>query len=256
MTAFGKSRRSLHTVNFSIRLLARALTIDSRSEDVIWVGMTIVGSIGRYDDAIALGEYGLVHNPLFYGIYNDLGKAYFAAGRFDEAEVIIRRKTLLFRPDHLRLGHALLLQGDAEGALAVFNEVEDPRWRVLGTAMALHTLGRWSEIETRFLELAESWGDQKADDLAQVFAWIGDVDSAFEYLNKWLEFQILGSGEKWIPGRADRSYILHDPRLQNLHSDPRWQPLLEEHGVSDEQLAKIDFEFQLPEQILINNKVD
>ena len=38
-----------------------------------------------------------------------------------------------------------------------------------------------------------------------------------------------------------------EPVFESLHSDPRWQGLLEQAGLSDEQLAAIDLEIPLPD---------
>ena len=43
------------------------------------------------------------------------------------------------------------------------------------------------------------------------------------------------------------SGVMVDPFFIDLHDDPRWQPLLEKGGVSEEQLKAIDFKVELPE---------
>ena len=71
--------------------------------------------------------------------------------------------------------------------------------------------------------------------IAQVYAYIGQPDLAFDWIGRDLE------------GRADfaRGDYL-DTLFANLHSDSRWLPLLERIGRSPAQLARVPFEVPIP----------
>jgi hypothetical protein len=86
------------------------------------------------------------------------------------------------------------------------------------------------------LELIENWGDQWPSEVAQVHAFRGDIDAAFEWLEK--DYAVSGSGGwgEW------RLMLLYD----NLRADPRWQQFLIKVGASDAELAAIPFEITLP----------
>ena len=62
-----------------------------------------------------------------------------------------------------------------------------------------------------------------------VHAWRGDVDAAFEWLDRTID-----DGQPTLGIRTE-------PLLGNLFDDPRWDPLLARIGLSDEQVAEIDF---------------
>ena len=136
-----------------------------------------------------------------------------------------------------RYGEALFLKGDSEGALAAFQREEaDEEYRVKGTALALHALGRQVEFEAAFSELRERWGEQWPSEVAHVYAWIGDADAAFEWLDKSVAQNEDGLADQFIR-----------PFYAPLHDDPRWLAFRERTGTSEAQLAAIQFEVTLSE---------
>jgi len=238
-----------------VKLIQRALEADPSNENVLWIAPSIIYVIGRYDDAVVLAEYGVARNPLFSGLHNSLMMAYYLSGRYAESEAAGKKAGLLFPElggSVYRVGQSQLMQGDFAGALATFNQADKELWRQMGAAKALHSLGRQAEFEKAYAYLEETWGDEKADDIAMVSAWTGDVDTAFAWLERWFQGSLVRNGEKWIPDIGSISFVLHDPMFRNLHDDPRWQPLLESKGVSHAQLAEIEFE--LPEKIRLNGE--
>ena len=108
-----------------------------------------------------------------------------------------------------------------------------PELRVKGTALASYELGQFTEYEQAFAELRERWGDRWPIEIAHVYAWVGDTDEVFTWLEK--EFEVNGLGG-----------VMVDNFFTNQRDDPRWQPLLEKAGVSADQLAAIDFNVTLP----------
>ena len=77
--------------------------------------------------------------------------------------------------------------------------------------------------------------------VARVYAWMGDADSAFEWLDRYqVEHPELGPviGNFWE---------LLSVELKGLHDDPRWQSHLRKLGIAPEQLAAFVFDIPLPE---------
>jgi hypothetical protein len=101
--------------------------------------------------------------------------------------------------------------------------------------MALYALRRIEEHQAKLNELIERWGDQWPSEVAHVYAFIGDGDLAFEWLNKSAQ-------------EEDGEFDPIEPLLQTLATDRRWLPLLESIGRTPEQLAAIEFEVKLPGQ--------
>jgi adenylate cyclase len=196
----------------------------------------LVRSLGRMDEAILLLEYVVARDPINPVGHFNLSNYYILVGRLDEA-ITSSRNALLLSPGtggaQYRIGEALLRKGEPEQALVAFQKEEDDEWRVKGTALALHELGKLTEYEEAFSELRERWGDRWPIEVAHVYAWVGDVDQAFAWLERELE----------VNGLAG---VIVDNFFTGMHDDPRWQPLLEKGGVSADQLEVIEFNLTLP----------
>ncbi len=218
------------------RLFEEAIASDPTDEDIIRAAGSFARMIGRPDQAIALGEYAIARNPRCAMCFYQLSQAYRESGRFEEAEANGKvAQTLGVRLDY-SIAKTQLLDGQAEVALAVFEQVDGRNHQKLHTmAMALYSLGRQAEFETAFAELRERWGNEQPIFVAFVYAWSGDIDAAFDWLDKGIEkdtFDVI------------RGYT--SPFFRNLHSDPRWQDVLERIGMSPDQLAAIEFDLILP----------
>jgi len=219
------------------RYLERALQLEPTNMSTIRNGADLVMRLGRLDEAIVLTEYAVARDLLNPVGHLNLGLYYNLAGRGDEA-IESSRTAISLSPAisgaYYRIGEALLRKGEAWEALVAFQQESDDEWRVKGTAMALHDLGRLEEYEEAFAELRERWGDRWPIEVAHVFAWIGDKDETFTWLEKELKVNGLGG-------------VSVDNFFENLHEDPRWQLLLDKSGVSVEQLDAVEFNVMLPE---------
>lgn len=219
---------------------ARAVQLEPASDAIIGHAAVLTQSLGRLDEAIALHEYTMSRAPADARARYNLALAYYFADRLDEAERGIRR-VLALSPDyysaHYRLGTILLLQGKAEAARETFEQETDDAFRVKGRALAASALGEESEALAALAELQSRWGDQWPSEVAHVYAFRGDKDAAFEWLEK--DYEVSGPAG-WGEWRLMRLW-------DNLRDDPRWQEFLHKVGVSDDQLATIPFEVSVPE---------
>jgi len=133
------------------------------------------------------------------------------------------------------IGTALLLKGESLAALEAMQK-EDSIWRQIGLPMAYHALGRKDESDAAMAKLIEQHEHDSAYNIAYVMAYRGEVDLAFEWLDKAVMYKDAGLAE--IPNQS---------LFAKIHSDPRWLPFLESIGKSPEQLAAIEFKVTLPE---------
>jgi tetratricopeptide (TPR) repeat protein len=220
------------------RHLERALQLDPNDIAIIGNAAGLLFTLGRLDESIAIGEYVAARDPVDPVSHFNLGLGYHFAGRWDEAiasyETVLRLSPgSLFA--HYYKGTALLLKGEPEAALESFTREEgrEGAGRAQGQAIALYALGRQEEHQAKLSELTERWGDQGPSWVAQVYAYRGDTDRAFEWLQKSVD---------------EEGVYPADPLLKPLADDPRWLPLLEGMGKSPKQLAAIKFEVKLPGQ--------
>jgi TolB-like protein/class 3 adenylate cyclase/Tfp pilus assembly protein PilF len=220
------------------RHLEHALALEPTSTDIISSAASLALSLGRLDTAIALYEYILARNPVNVGSHHNQGYAYFCAGRLDEA-IASLRTALSMAPDadgfQVHLGEALLLKGDHTEALAAMQKESAEAWRMIGLPMAYHALGRKAESDAALAELIRKYEKAWAYNIAEVLAYRGEVNRAFEWLDKAIAYHDPGVSE-----------VNTDPLLANLHKDPRWLPFLRKLGRAPEQLAVIKFDVKLP----------
>ncbi len=225
-------------VTQAARHYERALELDPVNTYIIRSAATLLNSINRVDEAISLGEYFTAHDPATASGHTNLGSSYLRAGRWNEA-IASYQTSLQLSPDyigaHYRIGVALLLKGDAAAALETFSREIDEEYRVKGSALALYALGREEEFQAGLAELVNRWGDNWPSEVAHVFAYIGDADSAFQWLDKAVRQKEEGLIEQ-----------VFYPLYQGLHADQRWELFLKNLGCSSEQLNAIEFRVTLP----------
>ena len=122
----------------------------------------------------------------------------------------------------LNVAFALLLEGRPEEALAI-SELESTEVFVYyARAIAFHDLGRLDESRQALQFVIENSATWLAYQIAEAFAYMQDVDSAFQWLETSVELRDGGI-----------NYLVVDPLLDPLHKDPRWEPLLLNFGLLD-----------------------
>jgi tetratricopeptide (TPR) repeat protein len=112
-----------------------------------------------------------------------------------------------------------LLQGNAQVALDVFRRAGEV-WSQTGVAMAEHTLGHAKESQRALDELIAKYAHDSAYQIADVYAWRGEADKAFE----WLE-------RAYVQRDGGLSAIKTDPVLKSLWPDPRFAAIVKKLGL-------------------------
>ena len=214
----------------------RAINLDSSN---ISFAATFMFHLGRLDEAITIQEENVLRDPIYARGHYNLGTFYGDSGYLDKALTSFHTAVKLspeYRGAHFRIGLMLLLMNQPQAALAAMSKEKEEINHLKGMALALHDLGQKTEFETVFRKLRDDWGDEWPSEIAVVYAWIGDKNTAFEWLEKEIE----------VNGTYGWTQIPQDLEYQNLHDDPRWQELLTRVGVSAKQLASIEFKVDLP----------
>jgi len=221
------------------RHLERALELDPTNTAILGDAGFLASSLGRLDEAIALLEYVVARDPVNPGGHANLGVFYLIAGRLDES-IASSRTALSLSPGRenatMLIGWALLEKGELEAALAAIQEEPSEFWRMAGLAGAYHALGQSAESDAALANLIEDYEHSAAANIAGLYAFRGDADGAFEWLDKAVQYRDAGLSE-----------ISSNSTFANIHDDPRWLPFLETIGRSPEQLAAIKFGVRVPQ---------
>lgn len=223
---------------------ARALRSGPNDAEILRHVARFAMLIGRKDDAIAIIERSMAIDPLCSMCLYFASRLYMYAGQFDQAVALRQRFITLHDQGYYQLGLMKLLQGKAAEAAAVFQENQARMTQAghldaagearVGLAMAFHDLGRAEESDELLKTYIDDFGENHPRDVARIYAWRGDKDLAFEWLYR---------GDEKGPDAQKTMTV--DPLFTNLHNDPRWAALLEEHGFSERQLAALEFPVDL-----------
>jgi len=216
-----------------------ALALDSTDLDVLRSSALLLGTLARRDEALALEEAIVRRDPVNVTALFNLGVDQRRTGRLDAA-IASYRTVLDLAPGrgaaHAELGNALLLKGDAPGALAEIEQETSGFFRMIGLPLAYHALGRKADSDAALADLTAKEAADSAYNIAYVYAFRGEADKAFEWLARAVEYDDPGLGD-----------IVTENLFDNIHADPRWLPFLRKVGKAPEQLAKIEFKVTLPQ---------
>ena len=216
----------------------RALALAPGDIEIIMGAAPLAGNLGRLKTAIALQEYAVEHDPVNPASHTYLGLFYRCARRFEES-IACYRLALRLSPGIMsaqyNIGAARMLQGRPQDALEETLLEEEEGYRLMGLAPIYHDLGMKTESDDAMVSMIEKFSDEGAYNIAFMFAYRGENDLAFEWLEKAVTGHDIGITQ-----------INIEPIIANLHSDPRWLPFMNRIGMSDDQLAAIDFEVTPP----------
>jgi TolB-like protein/Tfp pilus assembly protein PilF len=217
----------------------RALALDPADPHVLGTSSTLLANLGRPDEALALGEAMVRRDPVNVTALYNLGNFQRAAGQLDAA-IASYRTVLSLAPRRgvarAQIGNALLLKGDAQGALAEIEQETSEVWKMIGLPLAYHALGRKADSDGALAALIAVAEKDGPYNIAYVYAYRGEADKAFEWLDKAVEYGDGGLGE-----------IVTETLFDKIRADPRWLPFLRKIGKDPETLAKIEFKVTLPD---------
>ena len=180
-----------------------------------------VQGVALYRQAVALDPVNPV--ALSFFAFNLALTKQFAEAQAEYARVIELIPTAPW--SHAGLALSFLLQGKFEEA-AVEGQKDAADW----ARLLVVSLARWSqkqipEADAALADLIKSSADGAAFQIAEVYAYRGEKDRAFE----WLE-RARRQRDSGLVG------LQVDPFLANLHEDPRWNAFLHKMGLADDQL--------------------
>jgi hypothetical protein len=100
---------------------------------------------------------------------------------------------------HMHLARVELLDGRLDQALAEARETHDRGWQLVSTAMVQYSLHHPQESQQALDELIKTGAADQAYQIAEIYAWRGEKDKAFMWL--------------------DRDYAQHDGGLIGVKTD-------------------------------------
>jgi serine/threonine protein kinase/tetratricopeptide (TPR) repeat protein len=181
--------------------------------------------LGRFKEAESLLLRAIDRDPLSAEVYVVIGMLYRSMARHADAERSLR-KAIELSPEgvHTRYVLALLLAQEGRDAEAVAVAAAEPaRWgRLTALAYAHSKAGRVAESDEALRELEANHANDSAFQIAQTHAGRGDIDAAFDWLER--------ASSNRDPGMA---WLKYEPFFAVLHGDPRWPAMLSRMNLAD-----------------------
>jgi serine/threonine-protein kinase len=178
---------------------------------------------GRLEEAIGHYHRALEPDPLSARTHHSLAWCLHSIGRHVEA-VAAYRKALELVPHMVGtralLAFVLVDLGRGEEGLAEAAIEPNEAMRLYALACLQWTLGRRDEADAALDQLIQRLGDEAPSQIAGVYATRGDLDQAFEWLDRAHRIQ--------DPGLLE---LRNFPNFRPVRSDPRWGAFLRRAGL-------------------------
>jgi TolB-like protein/Flp pilus assembly protein TadD len=216
------------------RDLGRILESDPAAEVLQDAGFLELEN-GRTARALPLLRQALLRDPLNRIHYNNLGILHYGAARLEEAEALFRKSLQVDSTQgwaHHHLGLVLLAQGKNDAALGEIARETSPILRLRGLAVVRKARGERAQSDAALAELIRAYKGNANEEsafvgpyaIASVYAYRGEADAAFEWLERARRQKALG---------MFYLDVRHDPLLAQLHGDARFRMLLQELGLAE-----------------------
>jgi TolB-like protein/Tfp pilus assembly protein PilF len=196
----------------------KALQLDPRSNDVQRRRSLLLGATGRFPEAIAAAQTATEIEPLDVSSWFMLGLSYTAVGESTPGHRALSRAVELSPESTLAtlyLAATELVTGQTTEAQETNGRQRNEVWRWSILAMIEHTLGHPKESQRVLDELIGKYGPRSPYRIAVAYAWRGEADSAFG----WLE-------QAYRQRDAALSLLIIEPGLSGVRGDPRFKALL------------------------------
>jgi len=203
--------------------IKKALALEPNNANVLGAAASLSNTFGDNQKSIRLFEQIIERDPLDLGASRALAQRYIMQGRMDEALEIFHRVQTVnpYYPNiDIDIGKTHILMGDATRALEIFEHVPPGRLKVFFEALAHISLNQETEAQELLNEFIDNYAVSNPFGMAVIYAWRGENDPAFEWLEKAYQqrYEFL-------------VFILGNPWLKSLHSDPRFAAFLEQMGL-------------------------
>jgi TolB-like protein/Tfp pilus assembly protein PilF len=196
----------------------RALALEPGNATIVLRAADLSLALGHLDEGLTLNRQAVALDPLSAEAQLFLGIAALYAGRLEEAAAGFTKALELnpvYPSTRAFLGRLYLAQSHPQEALAEMDREPEPYWRFYGQALAYHALGRKKEADAALTELIAKHEGLAPFQVACVFAFRGEADRAFE----WLE-------RSYIRRDTGLVWLKTEPHLKSLERDGRWAPFL------------------------------
>jgi serine/threonine-protein kinase len=179
--------------------------------------------VGQIQEAEKLARQAIELDPLAVVARGNLARIFLAEGKLDEADAQARKAAEL-QPtgaaSHRWQVLVAIQRGDGETALREAQLEPNEAYRRFELALAHYARGDRPAADAALAEMVSRDRNLLAYQIAEVYAWRGEADKAFE----WLQI----SYDNHDTGLLS---LLIDPLIRGLRGDPRYKGMLDKIGL-------------------------
>ncbi len=203
-----------------------AMSLAPENSDINSAAAINAIQIGKIDEAVRLQLKVLEVDPINYYILFNLGLYYWMLKDYRNAEKQLR--TFLLHYPNSEVAHAVLsltyLELDEKNkAIEELEKEPGPFWKLYRKCMVTYRVGNKEEANVLLKKLIEDWGNVAWPNIASVYAFRGEKDEAFNWLDKAYENRDGSTLE-----------ILSYPEMEHLWGDPRWNAFIDKLGLPED----------------------
>ena len=202
----------------SLEAAQKALEYQAGNADVLSNASTTLFTLGKFEPAVILLKEAIKRDPLVLQNLQKLGLLYEFSGKYEEA-LLAYRILLGLNPDypaaHAYRARVMLAGSMPESALEEADKEQNPFWQRYAQILSLIALERPDEAASLLQQMIIEHGNDAAYQVAEIYAFGGDVGEAFDWLDRAYRQRDGGMSE-----------LIGNYFLSNLENDVRWGELL------------------------------
>ena len=218
---------SLQELNWEFEAAANSMdrALELLPDDPVILGTAANKTFGDLEKSIDLLKKAITIDPLVYVNYFNLGHACYRLNRLEEAEKAFKTFGLYY-PNweiyHYMMARIRLAQNRNDEALAEIAQEKHEFFGLYGRNFVNYALGRHNEADALFEEFLEKYSETDPANVADLYAFRGEYELSFKWLNKALE-------SKDPVLIESLTYTSFKP----MHRDKRWAGLIRKIGLPD-----------------------
>ncbi len=215
---------SLLELNWDFEESARNMkkALELIPNDGVIIGTAALNTFGDLEKTVRLIKKAIEVDPLVYGNYFNLGHAYYRMGQLEQAEKAFKTFELYY-PNwqiyHYMMAKIRLAQGRTDEAIAEIEQEKHEFFSIYGQNFIQYAIGNTTKADALFAEFLEKYSDTDPSNVADLYAFRGEYDLSFDWLNKAFEVK--------DPVLVE---ALTYPSFKPMYKDPRWRELVENMG--------------------------
>lgn len=196
--------------------------------NAIIIGTVANMTYGDIQKSVELLKRSIAIDPLVYVNYYNLGFAYYKLGEIEKAEEAFETFKVYYPNSqilHYMMGQVRIAQGKYDEALIEIEQETHEFFSLYGLNFVHHALGNTKRANVLFDEFIKKYSESDPSNLADLYAFRGNKEASFKWLNKALEIK--------DPVLLE---ALAYPSFKIMHDDSRWSEFInklnlpEDHG--------------------------